>query len=98
MANHKFLSLIRWELEECFSFPLLAVLVASAVFSVLFDLSISSPYRYYTTMYYSSNAVFLILTMVAGAFFARSYAGSIGRGETKVRLSYPIKRSQLCSR
>jgi ABC-type transport system involved in multi-copper enzyme maturation permease subunit len=95
MAPHKFLELMRWEFEEYFSFPLLVFLVASAIVAVLFDFGNSSPHRYYTVLYYSSDTVFLILTVVAGVFFARSYAGSIGRGETKVMLSYPIKRSQL---
>jgi len=95
MAQHKFLGLIRWELEENLSLPLLAFLVASAIIATMINYNFSSPYREYTRLFYSSSTVFLISSLVTGAFFARSYAGSIGRGTTKIMLSYPIKRSQL---
>jgi ABC-type transport system involved in multi-copper enzyme maturation permease subunit len=36
-----------------------------------------------------------MLGLVAGALFAHSYAGSISKGETKLMLSYPVKRSEL---
>jgi ABC-type transport system involved in multi-copper enzyme maturation permease subunit len=95
MVQHKFLGLMRWELEENLSLPLLAFLVASAIIATMVNYRFGSPYREYTRLYYSSGTVLLISSLVAGAFFARSFAGSISRGTTKIMLSYPIKRSQL---
>ncbi len=94
MAQHKFLGLIRWEIEEYLSLPLLIFLVASAIIATLSYTYFSPPTPYYN-LFFGSGTVLLILALVAGAFFARSYAGSIGRGETKLMLSYPIKRSEL---
>lgn len=94
MAQHKFLGLMRWEIEEYLSLPLLIFLVASAIIATLSYTYFGAPTPYYN-LFYGSGTVLLILALVAGAFFARSYAGSIGRGETKLMLSYPIKRSQL---
>jgi ABC-type transport system involved in multi-copper enzyme maturation permease subunit len=95
LAQHKFLGLMRWELEENLSLPLLAFLVASAIIATMVNYHFGQSYREYTRLYYSSGTVLLISSLVAGAFFARSFAGSIGRGTTKIMLSYPIKRSQL---
>ena len=96
MSGHKkFFGLIRWELEEYLSLPVLAFLIASAIIAVLVQSGHSMPHPQYANLHYGSGTVLLILTMVAGAFFARSYAGSIGRGETKLMLSYPIKRWHL---
>jgi ABC-type transport system involved in multi-copper enzyme maturation permease subunit len=95
MAQHKFLGLMRWELEENLSLPLLAFLVASAIIATMVNYHFEPPYRQYDRLFFSSGTVFLISSLVTGAFFARSFAGSIGRGTTKVMLSYPIKRSQL---
>ena len=96
MTQHKFLGLMRWEIEEYLSLPLLAFLVASAIIATLSysGFGRGAPTPYYS-LFFGSGTVLLILALVAGAFFARSYAGSIGRGETKLMLSYPIKRSQL---
>lgn len=95
MAERKFFGLIRWELEEYLSLPVLAFLIASAIIAVLIQPGHSLPHPQYANLHYGSGTVLLILTMVAGAFFARSYAGSLGRGEIKLMLSYPIKRWQL---
>jgi len=94
MGQHKFLGLMRWEIEEYLSLPLLAFLAASAVIATLSYTYFSAPSPYYN-LFWGSGTVLLILALVAGAFFARSYAGSIGRGETKLMLSYPVKRSAL---
>lgn len=94
MVQHKFLGLMRWELEEYLSLPLLAFLAASAIIATLSYTAFGDPTTY-SSLFWGSGTVLLILALVAGAFFARSYAGSIGRGETKLMLSYPIKRSQL---
>ncbi|MCW4010135.1 MAG: ABC transporter permease [Candidatus Bathyarchaeota archaeon] len=97
MAQRTFLSLVRWELEEYLSLPVLAFLVASAIVAVLAQSNTVSPMpgRAYINLYNGSDTVMLIMTIGAGAFFARTYAGSISRGETKIMLSYPIKRWQL---
>jgi ABC-type transport system involved in multi-copper enzyme maturation permease subunit len=94
MVQHRFLGLMRWELEEYLSLPLLAFLAASAIIATLSYTYFSPPSPYYN-LFWGSGTVLLILALVAGAFFARSYAGSIGRGETKLMLSYPVKRSEL---
>ena len=94
MTQHKFFGLMRWELEEYLSLPLLAFLASSAILATLSYTAFGSPTPYFS-LFEGSSTVLLILALVAGAFFARSYAGSIGRGETKLMLSYPIKRSQL---
>lgn len=94
MGQHKFLDLMRWELEEYLSLPLLAFLVASAIISTLSYNGFGAPTPY-SSLFNGLGTVLLISALVAGAFFARSYAGSISRGETKLLLSYPVKRSQL---
>ncbi|HDQ05927.1 MAG TPA: hypothetical protein ENN36_04290, partial [Candidatus Bathyarchaeota archaeon] len=96
MERKCFFSLIRWEIEEYVNLPVLAFLIASAIIAVL---ATNTPHILpgfnYVNLYYGSGTVFVILTIVAGAFFSRSFAGSIGRGEVKLMLSYPIKRWQL---
>jgi ABC-type transport system involved in multi-copper enzyme maturation permease subunit len=94
MGQHRFLGLMRWELEEYVSLPLLAFLVASAIIATLSYAYFGAPTVYYN-LFFGSGTVLLIMALVAGAFFARSYAGSIGKGETKLMLSYPVKRSEL---
>ncbi|MCW4047786.1 MAG: hypothetical protein NWE99_09570 [Candidatus Bathyarchaeota archaeon] len=94
MVQHKFLGLMCWELEEYLSLPLLAFLAASAIIATLSYTAFSDPTPY-SSLFWGSGTVLFILALVTGAFFARSYAGSIGKGEAKLMLSYPIKRSQL---
>lgn len=92
----QFLGLIRWEIKEYLSLPVLAFLIASAIVAVL-TMSSSNvrPDRNYINLYDGSGTVFIILTLVASAFFSRIFAGSLGRGEVKLMLSYPIKRWHL---
>jgi ABC-type transport system involved in multi-copper enzyme maturation permease subunit len=92
MKTKNFTRLVRWELEEYLSLPVLAFIVASAVISVLFQNPNPSISGGYIKLYSGSGLVLFVLALVAGAFFSRSYAGSIGRGETKLLLSYPIRR------
>ncbi|MCW4009335.1 MAG: ABC transporter permease [Candidatus Bathyarchaeota archaeon] len=93
-----FFSLLRWELEEYLSFPVLAFLIVSAIAAVLFQTNsgghITSE-RSYISLFHTSGTVFLFLTFCAGVFFSRSFAGAVGKGETKLMLSYPVKRWQL---
>lgn len=96
MELPSFIRLIRWELEEYLSLPVLSFIIASAILAVLVQASSGFlPGSNYVNLYHGSGTVFMILTLVAGAFFSRSFAGSLGRGELKVLLSYPIKRWQL---
>jgi ABC-type transport system involved in multi-copper enzyme maturation permease subunit len=92
----RFLNLVRWEIEEYLSLPVLAFLIGSAIIATLAQTNINAlPGNDYVNLYFGSSMVFTVLTLVAGAFFSRSFAGSIGRGETKLMLSYPIKRNRL---
>ncbi|MEJ2271251.1 MAG: ABC transporter permease subunit [Candidatus Bathyarchaeota archaeon] len=93
MITKKFSKLVRWELEEYLSLPVLGFIIASAILAVL--IQNSRPFMSYINIYFGSGNVFLVLTFVAGAFFSRSFAGSFGRGEIKLLLSYPIKRWQV---
>jgi ABC-type transport system involved in multi-copper enzyme maturation permease subunit len=96
MEFGRFLRLIRWEIKEYLSLPVLAFLIASAIIAVLaMNSSNVAPDKNYINLYYGSGTVFIILTLVASAFFSRIYAGSLGRGEVKLMLSYPIKRWHL---
>lgn len=96
MELPSFIRLIRWELEEYLSLPVLSFIIASAILAVLVQASSGFlPGSNYVNLYHGSGTVFMILTLVAGAFFSRSFAGSLGRGETKLLLSYPVKRWEL---
>ncbi len=90
------LNLVRWELEEYTSVYVLAFLIASAIIAVLAQsLAVRAPENVYINLYYESSTVLLFLTFSAAAFYARSFAGSAGRGEVKMLLSYPIMRWQI---
>ncbi len=86
-----------WEIEQHLSFPMLEILVASAIIGVLAQITLPNlpMLDRYVGIVYGVNTVFLFLTIGAGVVFARSFAGSLGRGEIKLLLSYPIKRRQL---
>jgi ABC-type transport system involved in multi-copper enzyme maturation permease subunit len=92
----KFLNLMRWELEEYLSLPLLSFLIASSIIATLSNSGFGRMEAIpYSNLFYGSGTVLLVLGLVAGTLFARSYAGSISRGEAKLMLSYPVKRSEL---
>jgi len=91
----KFLNLMRWELEEYVSFPLLSFLIASSIIATLSNSGFRDSQTPYSNLFWGLGIVLLILGLVVGALFARSYAGSISRGEVKLMLSYPVKRSEL---
>jgi ABC-type transport system involved in multi-copper enzyme maturation permease subunit len=96
MGDKGFFGLVRWEIDEYLNLPVLAFLIASAIIAVLaINTSNLSPDRNYINLYYGSDTVFVILTLVSSAFFSRSFAGSMERGEVKLMLSYPIRRGQL---
>lgn len=91
-----FTELMRWELEEYTSFPMLEILILVAVYSILTMpigeiLSVKS----YSNLHWGIQTVFLFLIFGVGAVFSRSFSGSFAKGETKLLLSYPVKRWQL---
>lgn len=96
MTRGCFSKLIRWEINEYLSYPIVTFLIVSAVIAVLAQPQSSLAYQYgfrYVDLYFGSGTLFLFLTFSVSAIFSRSFAGSISRGETKLILSYPVKRS-----
>ncbi len=49
----------------------------------------------YSNLHWGIQNAFLFLIFGVSAVFSRSFAGSLAKGETKLLLSYPIKRWQL---
>lgn len=88
--------LFRWEFEQYLSTPVLALIIASAIISVLIQtLSSVDPTISYLNLYAASSNVILFLTVISAALFSRSFGGGIGKGEVKLLLSYPNKRWQI---
>ncbi len=91
-----FLRLVLWEIEGCLSLPILSLIVASAIIATLVQSSSNSSFaNSYINLYFGTSTIFLILTLVASTLFSHSFAGSLGRGELKRMLSYPVKRWQV---
>ncbi|MCL2173184.1 MAG: ABC transporter permease subunit [Candidatus Bathyarchaeota archaeon] len=88
--------LLVWELEECFAFPMLEVILVGVVLTVLTPaiIEVSSAFSY-NNLLSGIQTIFLFLIFIAGVLFCHSYAGGISRGETKMILSYPVQRSKL---
>jgi len=96
MDSKNFVAVIRWELEENLSLPVIVFLIVSAIVSTLVQPVTSiHPELNFVNLYHGSDTLFLFLTFIACALLSRSFAGSLGNGETKVLLSYPVKRWQL---
>ncbi len=90
------LKLMRWELEEYTAFPMLEVLIVVAIYSILtMPLGEIDAAKAYSNLHWGIQTVFLFLIFGVGALVSRSFAGSFAKGETKLLLSYPVKRSQL---
>ena len=91
-----FQRLVLWEIEECLNLPLLSLIIASAIIAVLVQTSSNRALaNSYINLYDGSSTIFLILTLVASILFSHSFAGSLGKGELKRMLSYPVKRWQV---
>ena len=86
--------LLIWELEECFAFPMLEVILIIAIFTVLTPaiIEVSSASSYYN-LTSGIQPIFLFLIFITGVLFCHSYAGSISRGETK--WFFPIPFSEV---
>lgn len=96
MNPKTFLILVRWAFEEYLRFPMLEVLIASAIIGVLSQTSIILLFKYnYSSLYMGTTLLFLFLTFSISAVFSRGFAGSLSRGEDKLLLSYPVKRAHL---
>jgi len=98
MDTRTFSKLIIWELEEYWSFPVLELVVATAIFSILnWSSSFITPdFRYLIVgfMAFGPNMFYIVffLSITTGAIYSHIFAGSISRGETKMLLSYPVKK------
>jgi ABC-type transport system involved in multi-copper enzyme maturation permease subunit len=96
LSKKGFLRLMGWELKEYLRFPLLEILIIIAIYSILTMPSLEFSFsKSYGNLHWGIQNVFLFLTFMVGALFSRSFAGSYAKGETKLLLSYPIKRWQL---
>jgi len=96
MTLKKMKRLIAWELEEYWSSPVLEFVVFAAVIAAL-NLpvrTINFEERYLN--FGSSMAfIFVFLIFTTGSLFARSFAGSLNKGEMKIMLSYPLDRTSV---
>jgi len=92
----QFRELIIWELEEYLVFPVLELLIVIAICTILSSPIVeTSPALSFSNLPSGAKTIFMFLIFVAGAIFCHSYAGSIDRGETKMLLSYPVRRRYL---
>jgi ABC-type transport system involved in multi-copper enzyme maturation permease subunit len=90
------LKLMRWEVEEYTAFPMLEVLIIVAIYSILtMPIGEIDVIKSYSNLHWGIQTVFLFLIFSVSALVSRSFAGSFAKGETKLLLSYPVKRSQL---
>ncbi|MGB9914876.1 MAG: ABC transporter permease [Candidatus Bathyarchaeales archaeon] len=88
--------LIMWELEEYLSFPSLEILIIIAIFTILSSPIVeTTPALSFSNLISGARTIFMFLIFVTVIIFSHSYAGSIERGETKMLLSYPVKRGHL---
>ncbi|MDR2719293.1 MAG: OadG family protein, partial [Nitrososphaerota archaeon] len=83
--------LLVWELEECFAFPMLEVILICVVLTVLTPAVIEvSPSFSYNNLLSGIHTVFLFLIFIVGVLFCHSYAGGIYKKKKKMILSYPV--------
>jgi ABC-type transport system involved in multi-copper enzyme maturation permease subunit len=97
MMFKSFRTLFQWEIERYLSLPVFSFLIASAIIVVLtYRNSSATPFDHNILNFYAcSGNLFLLMTIVGTALFSHSFAGSVGKGEMKLLLSYPIKRWQI---
>ena len=92
----KFFDVVRWELEEKLSLPVILFLIFSGIVATLVQPTNNiEPTRNFLNLYNGSDTFFLFLTFISCALLSHSFAGDLSKGETKLLLSYPIKRWQL---
>lgn len=96
MKFKTFCGLVRWAFEEYLSFPMLEVIIVSAVIGVLAQTQTVIQFEYgYSLLYMQVGTLFMFITFTVSAVFSRGFAGSSSRGEDKLLLSYPVKRWHL---
>jgi ABC-type transport system involved in multi-copper enzyme maturation permease subunit len=96
MRFRTFCGLVRWAFEEYLGFPMLEVLIASAVIGVLAQTEIVVLFRdNYSVLYQMAGTLFMFITFSVSSVFARGFAGGSSKGEDKLLLSYPVKRWHL---
>ena len=104
-SKRNILTLILWEFEESFSFPVFEILIFVAVlFLIGFASQSMCPYRISISvpemslneyLEYSLSGCAFISMFFTGFLFARNVAGKFSNREMKTLLSYPVKRRDL---
>jgi ABC-type transport system involved in multi-copper enzyme maturation permease subunit len=96
MKLKTFWSLVRWSFEEFLNFPMLEVIIATAIIGVLSQTTIVLTFNdTYGVLYQRTGTLFMFITFSVSAVFAHGFAGSSSKGEDKLLLSYPVKRWHL---
>ncbi|MHA1721999.1 MAG: ABC transporter permease [Candidatus Baldrarchaeia archaeon] len=101
----RFFTLLLWEFDENFSFPVFEVLVFVAIFFLIgFTSQSMHPYMvwvpvfdmpFYGYLDSSLTGCAFISMFFTGFLFARNIAGKFSNREMKTLLSYPVKRRDL---
>jgi ABC-type transport system involved in multi-copper enzyme maturation permease subunit len=96
MTLKKLKRLIAWELEEYWSLPVLELVVFAAVIAALnLPVMITDFQERYLNLGFSMALIFVFLIFTTGSLFARSFAGSLSKGEMKTMFSYPLERTTV---
>ncbi|MGQ4915350.1 MAG: ABC transporter permease subunit [Candidatus Asgardarchaeia archaeon] len=113
MMKHKKINytLIFWELEDIFIFPIFEIMVLVAIVFFmsfasrsmrLYDVGFKDIFGFYENSeamfpeYLSSLSSLALISLIFSSFlFAKSLAGKFNNGELKTLLSYPIKRRDI---
>jgi len=99
----KIITLLRWEFEDKYRFPLLELIVIILVILIIGHGKISVSgidpisIEIHVAMYASRilDAYFPLGVLLLGVFLSNSIAGSLEQGEAKVLLSYPLSRFEV---
>lgn len=96
MKFKTFCGLVRWSFEEYLSFPMLEIIIATAVIGVLSQTTVVLHFNdNYSVLYRLTGTLFMFITFGVGSVFAHGFAGGSSKGEDKLLLSYPVKRWHL---
>ncbi|XHH08980.1 MAG: ABC transporter permease [Candidatus Bathyarchaeia archaeon] len=96
MKFKTFRGLIGWSFEEYLRFPMLEIVIATAVIGVLAQVTVNVAFiNNFDILHDMTGILFIFLTFSVCAVFARGFAGSCSKGEDKLLLSYPLKRWHL---
>jgi ABC-type transport system involved in multi-copper enzyme maturation permease subunit len=87
-----------WELQEYWDFPILEIAAATALFSILnWSYALIYPETRYQILGVmivgpTTFPVTFSLCLIVGAILSHTFAGSLSKEETKMLLSYPVKK------